>query len=170
MKRNLFWASVCILITFVIFNIAFAASSPGSESDPLITSSYLDKKIQEISAVFQAKVDQTNSNLSVLDKKVEELNKQGGGTSSGTIFAVVNLAAGKKLIGENSTEIILRSGGSKVFSPNSSGLSDITSGYDVAPGAVVAKNHLLIVPRTDGRGIQAQTSSVIMVKGNYTIQ
>lgn len=160
---------MCILITCAIFNIVLAAT-PGSESDPLITSSYLDKKVQEITAIFQSKVEQTNNNLSVLDKKVEELSKQKGGASSAAIFEIVNLPAGKKLIGENSTEIILRTGGIKVFSPNSSGLSDVTSGFDIAPGAAVSKNHLLIVPRTDGRGVQAQTTSIIMVKGNYTIQ
>ncbi|MGE5474027.1 MAG: hypothetical protein ACM3UU_07375 [Ignavibacteriales bacterium] len=177
MKKGILWTATIILVLAALFNIALAATAtPGSDSDPLITSSYLDKKMAEISGSIQtavknleAKIEQMNSNLSVMDKKVEAISKQSGGVS-GAIYEVVNLPAGKKLIGENSTEIILRSGKGKIFSSNTAGLSDVTTGYDVVPGALVERNHLLIVPRTDGRGVKAQTACVLMVKGAYTIE
>lgn len=177
MKKVILWAATIIFVMTALFSIALAAAAnPGSDTDPLITSSYLDKKIAEISASIQtavknleAKIEQNNSNLAIMDKKVEAIGKQTGG-SGGAIYEVINLPAGKKLIGENSTEIILRSGKGNIFSSNTAGLSDVTSGYDVTPGAFVERNHLLIVPRTDGRGIKAQTVCVLMVKGAYTIE
>ena len=177
MKKSILWVTTVTLIFIALFNIALAATgTPGSDSDPLITSSYLDKKIQGITDSIQAvvknlesKIEQNNSNLLVMDKKVEGLSKQTGG-STGAIYEIVNLPAGKKIICQNSTEVILRSGKAKIVSSNTAGISDVTTGCDVSPGAYVERNHLLIVPRTDGRGVIAQTVCVLMVKGAYSIE
>ena len=37
-------------------------------------------------------------------------------------------------------------------------------------GQTVGANHLILVPREDGRGIYAITDITVMVKGIYTIQ
>jgi len=177
MKKSILWITTVTLILAALFNIALAASgTAGSENDPLITSSYLDKKLQEISDSIQtvvkkleSKIEQNNSNLAVMDKKIEEMSSQTGG-SSRSIYEVVSLPVGKKLICQNSTEVILRSGKGKIVSSNAAGLSDVTTGYDVIPGAYVERNHLLIVPRTDGRGVIAQTTCILMVKGAYSIE
>lgn len=176
MKKSILWITTLTLVFTALFNIALAATTPGSDGDPLITSSYLDKKLQEISDSLQntiknlqAKIEQNDSNLTVLDKKVEEFGKQAPG-GSGSIYEVISLPTGKKLICENSTEVILRSGKAKVVSSNAAGLSDVTTGFDITPGKYVERNHLLIVPRTDGRGVVAQTLCVLMVKGTYSIE
>lgn len=86
------------------------------------------------------------------------------------VFQVVNVPKNSQLVGEAGTEIVLRAGvGSAVVSPNG-GLLDASDGVDLAQGVEVAKNHLLVVPRTDGRGVLAQTDAIFLVKGVYSIK
>ncbi|MBR4941935.1 MAG: hypothetical protein IKZ19_08055, partial [Clostridia bacterium] len=71
------------------------------------------------------------------------------------VYTVVQLAAGQRVIAGESCEIILRSGTATVTLSAESlgGISDITAGVDLAAGVSVETNHLLLVPRNDGRGI-----------------
>jgi len=41
---------------------------------------------------------------------------------------------------------------------------------DLMTGSQVVTNHLLLVPRNDGRGITAVTDIWVMVRGTYTVQ
>ena len=67
-------------------------------------------------------------------------------------------------------EIILRSRIGTVVDTGNGGLADITEGKDITNGENVLQNHLLIVPRDDGRGVKAVNSNVILlVKGGYTL-
>ena len=181
MKKKVFTGIAVLLFGFIMINIVQAAGLvPGSDDDPLITSGYLEKKVQELTASMQSlnkaleislnqKIEQTNSSITVLDKKIENISKQEEQDSSNS-FAAVTLPTGKELVCEASTELILRSGKAKAVSKNAAGLSDVTSGGDVRSGALISKDHLLIVPRTDGRGIIAVSSSIVMVRGKYTVQ
>lgn len=177
MRRKIYILLMIFILSLGAINIVLAVGSvPGSSDDPLITESFLDKKLQELSKSLQdisssvnQKLQQISTNVSVLDNKVEEMNKKVG-QSSGSTFEAVNLPAGKTLIGEAGTEIILRAGKAKVVSETSAGLSDVTSGEDVIKDLSIEKNHLIIIPRADGRGIIAGTGSVVMVRGGYQIR
>ncbi|MBC7959090.1 MAG: hypothetical protein H7X94_04410, partial [Vallitaleaceae bacterium] len=104
-----------------------------------------------------------------IDDKFAVVAQNGVNISSG--FVVVEVGAGQKLICEGSTEIILRSGDATgVANAAGDGLSDVTSGADIRQGVAVEKNHLLIVPKTDGRGLLVTKKSYLMVKGNYAIE
>jgi len=85
-------------------------------------------------------------------------------------MAVVEVPAGKQLIGFGGTEIIVRSGSATAIDSELGGLSDVTAGKDLRRGEQAPVNHLLIVPRDDGRGIQAVTPLFVMVRGNYKLQ
>ena len=87
-----------------------------------------------------------------------------------TQFRVVEVQAGKSVIGDAGTEMILRMGTCTVIGTQSGGVSDVTMGYDLANGTSVQGNHLLIVPRADGRGIKTHTYTLVMIKGKYTIK
>ena len=86
-----------------------------------------------------------------------------------TTFSPMELTAGQRLIGGEGAEIILRSGEATAIDNGSNGVSDLTSGTDLMTGNQVATNHLLLVPRDDGRGITAITDIWVLVRGNYTI-
>lgn len=87
-----------------------------------------------------------------------------------TKFKVVEVSAGKKVVGAAGTEMILRMGTCSVIGSQKGGVSDVTMGYDLAHGTNVQGNHLLIVPLDDGRGVKTSTDCLIMIKGGYTIQ
>ena len=107
-----------------------AGEGPGSESDPVVSRSYVD---------------------------------------AATSFSAVQLAEGQRLIGGESAEIILRSGEASAIDNGENGIADLTSGADLITGSKVELNHLLIVPRDDGRGITALTEVWVMVRGDYEI-
>lgn len=129
-------------------------SEPGSESDPVVSLSYLNNKLNEI--------------RDYIDEKVRERPKE---NQDGDSLQVVELQNGQILEGEAGTEIIKRSGKAIVIATELGGLSDVTSGVDIADGGVVPDNHLLIVPRSDGRGIfVTKDKTFIMVRGAYNIK
>ena len=84
-------------------------------------------------------------------------------------YTPLQLTAGQRLIGKEGTEIILRSGEATAIDNGANGISDITAGADLMTGTQVALNHLLLVPRSDGRGITAVTDIWVMIRGDYTI-
>lgn len=83
---------------------------------------------------------------------------------------VIELAPGQRLEAEGGTQIILRSGRATAVASPQGGVSDLTAGRDLGQGQRVSLNHLLLVPRTDGRGIVAETGVFVMVRGPYTIK
>ncbi|HHX09922.1 MAG TPA: hypothetical protein GX729_00905 [Firmicutes bacterium] len=83
---------------------------------------------------------------------------------------VVELAPGQILKGYSGTEIILRGGQATVIDSELGGLCDVTGGVDLRGGEAVPSNHLLIVPRDDGRGIKAVSAAIAMVRGDFTIE
>ena len=83
---------------------------------------------------------------------------------------VVELAPGQALKGFSGTEIILRGGQATIIDSELGGICDATAGIDLRGGEAVPSNHLLIVPRDDGRGIRAQSSVIVMVRGDFVIE
>jgi hypothetical protein len=85
-------------------------------------------------------------------------------------FKVVDLPRGSTITGESGTEIVLRGGRATAVASNLGGLFDATGAIDVAQAETVKANHLLVVPRADGRGLRATADAILMVKGNYTVK
>lgn len=133
------WALVLCLValaagtTLVLAGrMAWAApGAPGTDTDPLVTKSYVDQY---------------------------------------ALWQVVNLKAGQKLMAGAGTELILRAGSANAVTSPGGGLSDVTAGKDLSGGVALVANHLVIVPRADGRGVAAVTDAVFLVRGAYTIQ
>jgi len=140
MKRVI---TLVIVITILALTVVAAASeTPGSKEDPVVTKSYVDNQIARL---------------------------MGSGGSTETYKAIM-LTAGQKLIGHEGTEVILRSGEATAIDNGVNGISDVTGAMDLMTGQKVAQNHLLLIPRSDVRGIQATTEIWVMVRGTYTIE
>ena len=131
-------------------------TAPGTAGDPVVSKSYVDAQI----AALEAKLDDT-------------LDAIGGGSSvsaANAKFEIVKVDSGKKVIAGASAEIILRSGSATAIASQSGGVADLTGGTDLKTGTSVPKNHLLLVPADDGRGIKCTSMSYVMVKGDYSIK
>lgn len=87
-----------------------------------------------------------------------------------TSYVPLQLQPGQSLIGDEGTEIILRSGEGVAIDNGANGVSDISGGRDLMSGMKVELNHLLLIPRSDGRGIQVSTEAWVMIRGSYTIR
>ncbi len=153
---------VILLSVSVIFNVTLVMSAgtaePGSAEDPIISKSYVDARFTQLESQFKAL-------QSKYDAALKEL--QTGGSSQG--FAVVELQKGKTIISGDGAEIILRSGTATAIKGTYGSLADTTSAKDLAAGAAVTKNHLLISSRNDGRGLKATAMCYLLVRGGYTI-
>ena len=85
-----------------------------------------------------------------------------------TDYDVVYLTKGQTIVG--SSEFILRSGSAISTCPGINGITDITDGVDLKDGMEIPWNHLLLVPRDDGRGITVTSvEAYIMARGQYTV-
>ncbi len=149
-KSHKMITAIVAVLVMALGGLAVYAATPGSDSDPVVTKSYVD---QAISAAIGS-------------------SGSSGGTTSGSSgsFSVVHLDQGQKILGAEGTEIILRSGEATAIDNGSNGVSDLTSGEDLTMGKAVQTNHLLLVPRNDGRGLAMSTEAYLMVRGGYTLK
>ncbi len=151
-------------ITVFSLGQAFGADStrvPGSENDPLVTASWVEAKINE---------------------RLRQLEGSGGAgtrppasepvyiTLPAPTYQLVTVPSGRKMLTGSGTEIILRSGSARLVEGPGGGLSDLTSGTNLSDGDNIARDHLLLSPKDDGRGIMAATNTIFMVRGDYNLE
>lgn len=142
-KRKISIIVVALALIAATAVVGAETYEPGSANDPVVTKSYVDAQIAAL--------------------------KSSGTGASNVTFEAIFIEAGKKLLGGAGTEIILRTGEASAIDNGVNGISDLTGGKDLTVGCAIEKNHLLLVPRDDGRGISAVTDIWVMVKGSYTI-
>ncbi|HCC07297.1 MAG TPA: hypothetical protein DEP72_03935 [Clostridiales bacterium] len=150
-KQNII--NLVVVLFIGLATTVFASSLDlGSEQDPIVTQSYVDSQISE-------------------------LKKQIGNSSSGTTkftYEPLKINKNVQIIGKQGTEIIVRSGDTKAITivkdGVENGLQDITDGIDIKKDKKVPLNHLIIIPREDGRGIKFTTDGYIMIRGEYVIK
>ncbi|HEY8362994.1 MAG TPA: hypothetical protein VIK77_08940 [Tissierellaceae bacterium] len=145
-----------LFVVLIIIGGTVAFTEPGSEADPLVSKSYVEKRIEEL--------------MKYIDEKLK-------GSSSSVVegvWVVVEVPKGKSLICYGGTEIILRSGKATAISVIKNGIengiTDVTAGRDLKMDEEIVENHLIIIPRTDSRGAYAVTNTFWLVKGDYEIK
>lgn len=157
------------LIVFLSFNVAVALDTPPDENDPLVTQSYVELRINQVKTYFDEKINSIVSDVSSLKTEISNMKQT---TPSNNAFEPVILKYGQRFIGEAGTEFILRVGTGKSITTDEGGIVDATGGIDIQNNKELPKQHLLIIPRSDGRGMQVtdKQGAIIMVKGGYKIQ
>lgn len=147
-KKSIFAGFCIIALAIASISIYVYAATGGSSEDPIVSLSYLEKRLAEL-----------------------ENSSNGDGSA---FFKLVTIKAGKKLECFEGTELILRMGDATVFSSQkeNAGLANAATGKDIQDGASVPANSLLIVSRSDGRGIKADKNMdlLVLVKGKYSIK
>ena len=154
-RKNIAFAVIVSALLITIGCIAFgyaADTTPGSASDPVVTKAYVDRVISELRTELKGSGSAAN-----------------GGASSAE-WEVVFAEAGKTIIGGQGTEMILRSGKAVAVHDSINGLSDLTAAEEVMNGTDIGLNHLLLIPRADGRGIRCTEDAYVMVLGSYEIK
>lgn len=162
-KRKIIISSV--LMATMLTGIIIAAT-PGSSSDPLITLSYFEQKIDDLKEELEELIEKGSK-----DNEEEKTDKTETSEidTSAFIFKIENLKAGSTLKCGEGAEFIIRTGEMKAVASASGGLSDVTAGENIDGDTVVPKNHHIVIPRDDGRGLSVVTGGAIMIKGNYEI-
>ena len=155
-KWKIALAAFCVCF---LFTAAYAANT-GSQTDPLVTKSYLDgpflKQVQSL-------VDQA------VNARKTEL-EQAAGQSSGNVFKVVTLSKGQTLVGDVGCEVMLRIGTAACGTSDSVGLIDTTTGTNLGGGGSLVTNHLYMVTIST-RSVTATSGTVkVLARGPYTVR
>ena len=151
--KNVRRVHIIVILAVIVYSIALVnitqavagSAEPGSEANPLVAQDYVDARIAE------------------LNSQIEELTKA-------SKFEAVQIKAGKQLVAGASTEIVLRSGKAAAVVSANGGLSDLIAGNDIPAGGNIPLNHLILIPRDDGRGFKTVSDVWILIKGTYTIK
>lgn len=145
------------IVTVLTAGTIIASGAGGTSEDPVVTKGYIEQiVIPQVENYVNAKVADVS------------IGSDGDGTA--VSFSIVNMSKGQKIIAAAGTEIILRMGTATIIATQKGGLADTTAGVDLSNGSEMPSNHLLIVPVADGRGIEANSEVIVMIKGGYTLQ
>ncbi len=169
------YAIIALLIILAAKQIVQAGGvEPGSQQDPLVTQSYVEQRNEQLKYYFEQRLQELSWLVEEIDSRITVLQgtadyTQPAGPIEGTL-EIVEVPAGKILIGYSGTEIVLRGGRGTALQSPLGGLADLTGGRDIKQGEIIPDNHLLLIPRSDGRGIRTETGCIFMVKGKYDIE
>ncbi len=192
MKKITIITTAVLLATAILFAL-FSVSAEYSDSDPLVTLSYINETV-----IPKITEDVKNAVLAVLDSRQPEApvepepepeiepepevpaEPETPAVSPEELeslkYSVVFLTNGQKLMATGSEttslEVILRAGSVVAISPfDDQGVADLTSSKELYNNDPLVKNNYCIIPRgSDGRGITAVNGDAyILVRGEYEI-
>lgn len=163
MKKKTVRVTVCILAALAGLTAVgiMAAGGAGSQSDPLVTLSYLTDTF-------------TGQVMDRVDKLIAERNTklaselEGGASVSGGAYASVTLSAGQTLTGETGCEVLLLSGTATCSASASPAMTDATSGGSINNGAALQPNHLYLM--TGRRSVTTSGGASLLVRGSYAVE
>ena len=168
-KKRTFLAVVVLIVVAAAASLTtLAVTNYGTESDPLVTLSYLEDRLTpEI-------LDELESSLAAkeqeLTEEFQDLISQSGGTVGTDTFSVITLEAGDILSCSVGTEIMPRIGTVVSAGPDSPRLIDETTGSSVtSAGTELETNHMYMVTIVNN-GIEAETNAKVLIRGDYTIE
>ena len=170
-------AGILVLAAIALVSGAsiMAYASPGSQTDPFITLSYLTdifkpqvmadvgRTEQELTRVFDEK-------LAALEAQLEASKSNSTQAAPGTAdrFSVVTLSRGQQMTCSVGTEVMLRIG-TATGTGSSPALVDYTSGDTITSGTALTTNHMYLVT-IEGNGVRATADLVrVLVRGSYKI-
>ncbi|MGX8698519.1 MAG: hypothetical protein ACSW8F_01140 [bacterium] len=170
-KKLLIGIALVALIAVTAAVTAVAVGNYGSQSDPLVTLSYLDETVlpvlrEEIAGQVEEKAAALTEEFEA--KLTEEARN--AGVSDAERFQVVTLTRGQVLRCKVGTELMLRVGSAASAGPDAPRLVDETTGTDVtAEGTVLEKNHMYLVTIVQN-GLKATADTTkVLVRGEYTL-
>ena len=167
-----------IILGIVLTVCAVFSTSAYSDSDPLISLSYLQEIfapafkqeiVSELSNSNDADVTDDSNAVTPDDTESTEADVPKESNS----YTLIELTSGQTVMANSICEFIVRPGSHvAVISPfPSQGVADITNGIEVLADQETSINAYCIIPRGgDGRGLKVTgEKAYIMIRGDYTI-
>ena len=148
---------------------AALAAGGGSQSDPLVTLSYLTQTVQP--DILRQVEERANTRQADLMTQFEHrLDQLQGGTGGSAAYTLVTLSSGDRLELEVGCELMLRVGSAAVNSATEPALIDMTTGGTLANAGSLVQNHLYMATIPD-RTVTASAGTVkLLVRGGYSIR
>ena len=172
MNRNRKTVRIAVITAAAVAAVSLGAMAAdvGSESDPLVTLSYLTQQFTP-SVLNQVDSQSTKAKAELATQLEAKLQGSGSGnaSSASSAFEVVALTQGQKVVGTAGCEMMLRSGSATCTAANNPGLIDLTGGAELNAGAAVTANHLYMATEGSG-GMTAVAAATVLVRGSYTVQ
>ncbi len=161
-SKKLVLALAFVLVAVVFAGVgAYAASTLGTQSDPLVTLSYVNEKL------YPQLVDKISEEADRAAQDVRAgIAQSGGGTET---YIVVSLNSGQTLVGQVGCELLLRVGSASVSAADAPGLVDMTEATTLNNGSALKQNHLYMVT-VGGNGVKATSAVKLIVRGDYSVQ
>ena len=176
MKRRLIIGTLVIAAIMLVYGAGMMASaSPGTQTDPFITVSYLTnifkpQVMTDVEKTEKELVEKFEARIAALEQQLQ--SGQGGSSptspDAADKFNVVTLSRGQSLSCSVGTELILRIGTANGVGTAPS-LVNTTSGTTLSSGTALTANNAYLVT-IEGNGITATADTVrVMVRGTYRI-
>lgn len=152
MKKTVRIAAVLVSLMLLLPAVVFAAGSEYKpEADPLVSLSYVNEVLKP--------------------QLISEIKKEVGD------YQVVYAKKGQKITAASACELFMTTGSAVVFITdqvnldNGIGLNDLTSAGRILNGEALPRDHYIIIPRADGRGVTVTSDDAyFMVRGEYTVE
>ena len=161
-------------VTLVSGASILAFASPGAQSDPFITLSYLTdvfkpQVMAEVGRTGNELQQSFNTRISTLESQLQANQNSAPATPNpADVFSVVTLSRGQSLTCSVGTEIMLRIGAATGFG-TAPAIVDYTDGEALASGSALTPNHMYMVT-IQGNGVRAAADTVrVLVRGTYSI-
>ena len=148
MKKKLLIVGLALLLLVGVGVGVYAAGNQGSQSDPLITKSYLDRVV-----------------MPELEKSLQNALLELPEDPNAGVFRTVILQEGQSVQCPVGTELLLYYGSATAQVK----LSDVTAGATVYDGESLERNHLYL-SRDTGAGVLATGAVYLLVSGEYTLE
>jgi len=145
----------------------------GSESDPLVTLSYLEQTaLPQIVAQVEARTAPRQIELKKdLQAQIDQYKREAGQSGSGSAsYVLVSLTSGQTMSLDVGCELLLRVGTARVDANTSPALIDLSTGGTINGGSSLTRNHLYMATISD-RTVTATAGDVkLLVRGGYSVR
>ncbi len=163
-KKLIIALGVALGVALVAGITALAVGNYGTESDPLVTLSYLNDTVTP--TIMKDLDDYVDEKADELTDSFAEL-AENGGTESG--FSVISLTSGQTLSCSVGTEIMLRIGTAVSYGEDVPRLIDESTTESVINSEyALTANHMYMVT-IQGNGIKATSNVKILIRGSYVL-
>ena len=191
------WGIVTLTVLLVAWGIFALAAEYGTQSDPLVSLSYItdvfrpnllkqaenegktraaevQSTVRRFDEQINAKVNEfTDRNTAqvdntMIDSVAAKVKTQIPQPIANAPFTILTLSSGKILNLSSGCEVLVRSGDAICHANESPAMIDMTTGGALVSGNILSANHLYL-NSGNGRTIRAKNAVTILVRGKYSL-